>query len=89
MSPNGINGNGGARSGATRSTRGTASPSKQAKKERPTMQAEPHVPVEMDAERAARLEEKQRQLETVHDRHDNLVCCLCFLNYFRILSYAS
>ena len=53
------------------------------------MQAEPHVPVEMDAERAARLEEKQRQLETVHDRHDNLVCCLCFLNYFRILSYAS
>jgi len=89
MSPNGIKGSGGARSGATRSTRGTASPSKQGKKERPIMQAEPHVPREMDAERAARLEEKQRELETVHDRHDNLVCCACLLNYFQILSHAS
>ena len=53
------------------------------------MQAEPHVPREMDAERAARLEEKQRELETVHDRHDNLVCCACLLNYFQILSHAS
>lgn len=74
MSPNGINGNGGAKSAITRSTRETASPSKQGKKGRFTMPSEPHVPVEMDAERAARLEEKQRQLETVNDRHDNLVC---------------
>jgi hypothetical protein len=52
------------------------------------MQAELHVPGEMDPERAARLEEKQRQLETVHDRHDNLVCCPCFLHYLQILSHA-
>jgi hypothetical protein len=53
------------------------------------MLSEPHVPGEMDTERAAWLEEKQRQLETVNDRHDNLVCCPGSLNYFQILNYAS
>ena len=95
MSLNGTDVNGGARklNGTTRSTRGAASPSKSAldrggKKERSTMLPEPHVPEEMDAERAARLEEKQRQLEAVNDRHDNLVWSLGFLHYFQMLSHA-
>jgi len=52
------------------------------------MLPELHVPGEMDAERAALLEGKQRQLEAVNDRHDNLVCSLEFLNYFQMLSRA-
>ena len=93
MSLNGTNVNGGARNGTTRSTRGAASPSKPAldrggKNERFTMLPELHVPGEMDAERAALLEGKQRQLEAVNDRHDNLVCSLEFLNYFQMLSRA-